>query len=339
MKYVRRLIFWGLTMAGTLVQAQDVAIAIHGGAGTILREQMSPELERAYLDQLRNAVTAGHQVLVQGGSSLEAVQAAIVLMEDSPLFNAGHGAVMNHDGKVELDASLMSGHNREAGAVASIRHIKNPILLANAVLQHSPHVMLVGDGAEQFAARYDLETVDNQYFYTERRQQQLKRVQSMDLTTLSESEYLEDHKLGTVGAVALDAAGNLAAGTSTGGMTNKRFGRVGDSPIIGAGTYADNRSCAISATGHGEFFIRLAVAHEICAQVRMAGKTLQQAADDVIKSELNAMGADGGVVGVDPSGDIVFSFNSAGMYRAAIGTDGKLVLGIYESNEPMMTTP
>lgn len=313
-----------------------IAIAIHGGAGTILRENLTPEVEQACRDKLAEAVRAGHAILEAGGSSRQAVIAAIRVMEDSELFNAGKGAVFTHDGRVELDASIMEGNQLNAGAIASVTRVKNPILLADKVLSESPHVMLVGEGAEVFAKNRDIELVDNSYFHTERRRKALQRAIDHEAQTLSEdaddTPVIVDDKKGTVGAVALDRDGNLAAGTSTGGMTNKRFGRVGDSPIIGAGTYADNRAGAISATGHGEYFIRAAVAHDICARVLYKEVSLQAAADEVIKSRLVHMGADGGIIGLSPAGEVVFSFNSKGMYRAAINTDGKLTTGIFQDD-------
>ncbi|MDZ7684461.1 MAG: isoaspartyl peptidase/L-asparaginase [Gammaproteobacteria bacterium] len=314
--------------------ARPVAIVIHGGAGTILRENLTAEIEAAYREKLSEAVRAGHDVLEAGGSSREAVIAAIRVMEDSPLFNAGKGAVFTHEEKVELDASIMEGRTLNAGAITGVTRARNPIRLANAVLEHSPHVMLMGEGAEAFAAEQGIELVDNDYFYTDRRLEQLRKVkQADDKTALSEDDdlgrALDDKQLGTVGAVAIDRRGDIAAGTSTGGMTNKRFGRIGDSPIIGAGTYADNGVCGISATGHGEYFIRAAVAHDIRARVEYKGIALQQAADEVVMEKLRAMGADGGIIGLDASGNVVYSFNSAGMYRASIDTDGRESVAIF----------
>lgn len=309
--------------------SNPIAIVIHGGAGTIDKSLMTPEKESAYRAKLTEAIEAGYEVLKEGGGSRQAVIAAIVIMEDSPLFNAGHGAVFNHRAEVELDASIMEGAERNAGAVAGVQHIKNPILLADRVLSDSPHVMLIGEGAEEFARGQGFELVENDYFYTERRREQLERAQAKDKQSLSEDDIVEESKLGTVGAVALDREGNIAAATSTGGMNNKRFGRVGDSPIIGAGTYADNAACGISATGHGEFFIRAAVAYDICARVKYQGVSLQQAADEVIQQTLTQMGAEGGVVGLAPDGDVVVSFNSTGMYRAAIDSRGVLTIGIF----------
>jgi len=264
------------------------------------------------------------------------VIAAITVMEDSPLFNAGKGAVFTHDGKNELDASIMEGSELNAGAVAAVTRVKNPIQLAAKVMTASPHVMLVGAGAEMFADEQDIPLVDSKYFHTERRWKQLQRLLNIESSSsrLSEDGFddfeVHDHKFGTVGAVALDRSGNIAAGTSTGGMTNKQYGRVGDSPVVGAGTYADNRNCGISATGHGEYFIRAVVAHDICARVEYKGITLQQAADEVIQQKLVQMKGTGGVIGLDPSGNPVMSFNTAGMYRAAIDVKGNLSIEIFK---------
>ena len=327
------------------------AIAIHGGAGTILKSNMTPELEQAYHQKMTEALKAGHKVLKKGGNSVEAVQAAIIIMEDSPLFNAGKGAVFTHHKTNELDASIMEGKNLNAGAISGVSHIKNPITLAAAVMEKSKHVMLSGAGAEEFAKKQGIDLVDSSYFHTDRRWQQLQKVLKDDPDTFKLSEdkddkhasvtsqeiksqvWPDDKKFGTVGAVALDQHGNLASGTSTGGMTNKKYGRIGDSPIIGAGTYADNQACAISATGHGEYFIRAAVAHDICARVSYKGDSLQQASDQVIKKKLVEMGAQGGIVGMDPNGQPVFSFNSTGMYRGYIDTNGKVYTAIYQDEQ------
>ncbi|MEX2327955.1 MAG: isoaspartyl peptidase/L-asparaginase, partial [Pseudomonadales bacterium] len=314
-----------------------VAIVIHGGAGTILRDNMTDAVEQAYRVKLKEAVQSGHRVLVAGGSSIDAVIAAITLMEDSELFNAGKGAVFTHDERVELDASIMEGRTLNAGAITGVTRIKNPIRLAQEVLAHSPHVMLMGEGAEEFAGQRGIPLVDNSYFQTERRREQLRRARASEKdVTLSEdatddfTKALDGKSLGTVGAVAIDIYGDIAAGTSTGGMTNKQFGRIGDSPIIGAGTYADNAVCGISATGHGEYFIRAAVAHDICARVAYKGISLSQAAEEVVMNKLVDMGADGGIIGLDANANVVFMFNSEGMYRAAIDKSGKEIIAIFK---------
>lgn len=317
-----------------MADTNPIAIAIHGGAGTIEREKMSADVESAYRQKLEQSVRAGHKVLNSGGSSLDAVMAAVEVMENSDLFNAGKGSVLNHDGEVEMDASIMEGKMQEAGAIAGVRQVKNPIRLAGEVLNNSPHVMLIGEGAEEFATQRGFELIDNSYFQTKRRRAQLARIQAgSKVAALSEDSSdlfdADDKKLGTVGAVAIDSLGNIAAATSTGGMTNKRFGRIGDSPIIGAGTYADNSACGVSATGHGEYFIRCVVAHDICARIVYKGIGLQQAADEVVLEKLKEMQADGGIVAVDPEANIVFSFNSKGMYRAAIHKNGDLEVRIF----------
>ena len=300
------------------------AIAIHGGAGTLPRAEMTPDQEAAYRAGLAAALDAGYAVLEGGGTSLDAVTIAVRMLEDDPLFNAGRGAVLTHEGTVELDASIMDGRTLAAGAIAGVAHIRNPIELARAVMEHSPHVMLIGTGAEEFAHTRNIAFVANDYFKTETRKAQLRRVLVGDTRPANELS-----ALGTVGAVARDQAGNLAAATSTGGMTGKRYGRVGDSPIIGAGTYADNGSCAISATGHGEYFIRTAVAHDICARVAYGGATLQKAADAVVMGRLAKMGGEGGIIAVDASGQVVMSFNSEGMFRGARSSGGKREIAIY----------
>lgn len=315
-------------------QNHPVAIVIHGGAGVILKEKMSAKVEAAYRQKLEETVTAGYEILTRGGSSVDAVVKAISIMEDSELFNAGKGAVFTHEGTVELDASIMRGFDLEAGAVTGIKRVKNPIELAYKVLTASPHVMLMGAGAEIFAKENGYQLVDNRYFYTERRKRQLQKLLDHDkVSVLSEDESdefeIDNNKYGTVGAVAIDRQGNITAGTSTGGMTNKRFGRIGDTPVIGAGTYADNKSCGISATGHGEFFIRAAVAHDICARVLYKKISLAAAADEVVQKKLVSMGGDGGVIGVDPKANVIFSFNTPGMYRASIDKTGKLTVAIF----------
>jgi len=314
--FLLMILFGGLAMASE----QQIAIVIHGGAGTIKRENLNAEQEQAIKQVLQAALDAGYAVLEQGGDSTQGIIAAIQVMENSPHFNAGKGAVYTKPGKHELDASIMRGNDLEAGAVAGVSFTKNPILAAEQVMLNSPHVMLAGSGADTFSKLKGLEQVDNSYFDTEARYKAWQEVnvktKAKQADQASHQDVLDvEFKLGTVGAVAVDKNGDLAAGTSTGGMTYKAWGRVGDSPIIGAGTYADNRSCGISATGHGEFFIRYAVAHDICARVRYQNKSLQQAADEVIMSELKAVGGSGGIIGMDPEGNPVMVFNTAGMYR------------------------
>ncbi|MFA5418079.1 MAG: isoaspartyl peptidase/L-asparaginase [Bacteroidales bacterium] len=295
------------------------ALAIHGGAGTITKESMTPELEQQYQEKLAEALQAGSGILKNGGTSLEAVCAAINVMEDSPLFNAGKGAVFTAEGVNEMDASIMDGENLMAGAVAGVKHIKNPILAARAVMKKSPHVMLTGDGAEKFAEEQGIELVDSSYFFTETRWN----------SYLKAHEKASKEKFGTCGAVALDVHGNLAAGTSTGGMTYKMKGRVGDSPIIGAGTYADNNGCAISATGHGEFFIRNVVAFQINALMKYKHLSLDEAARYMIFEVLKPMGGEGGVIALDTLGNISMPFSTAGMYRGCITSDINAEVKIY----------
>jgi beta-aspartyl-peptidase (threonine type) len=313
-----------LLMASIAAEAVEPKLVIHGGAGTIDRADLSPELERAYRQKMEQALQAGYQILKNGGTSVDAVAATIVIMEDSPLFNAGKGASFSYEGHNEMDASIMDGRDLNAGAVAGVKRAKNPVLLARAVMDKSIHVMMAGDGADEFAKDNSLQLVDPEYFYTERRWNMLQRTQKAnDQASLAEpSPFWEDRKMGTVGAVAMDSEGNLAAATSTGGMTNKRYQRIGDSPIIGAGTYANNESCAVSATGHGEYFIRATVAHDICARLLYKDISLQQASDEVIQEKLVAMGADGGIIAIDHRGEIVMNFNTKGMYRGKIDADG-----------------
>jgi beta-aspartyl-peptidase (threonine type) len=305
------------------------AIAIHGGAGTLSRRETSAEQEKQYLQGLSDALDAGFSLLERGGTSLDAVTAAVVSLEDNPLFNAGCGAVLTRDGVAELDASVMEGRTLAAGAVTGIRHIRNPILLARRVMERSPHVMLVGKGAEDFARDQGMDLVSNEYFRTPIRQKQLHRL----LQGAAEKENdLVAHgstgSTGTVGAVALDAHGNVAAATSTGGMNGKRWGRVGDSPIIGAGTYASNAGCAVSATGHGEYFIRAVVAHDICAQMQYAKLSLTDAARGTL-ARMKALGGNGGIVAIAPTGELTMEFNSEGMFRGARTSAGRDELAIY----------
>jgi beta-aspartyl-peptidase (threonine type) len=304
------------------------AIAIHGGAGTIPAAELGADERAAYRAGLAAAVDAGHAVLERGGSSLDAVTTAVCLLEDDPMFNAGRGAVLTHEGDVSLDAAIMEGRERRAGAVAGLRHVRNPVELARRVMEHSPHVLLVGPGAEEFALEQQLALLPNSWFETAARRQQLERVLRGDARPVNELS-----ALGTVGAVALDQQGDVAAATSTGGMTNKRWGRVGDSPIIGAGTYASNASCAVSATGHGEYFIRSVVAHDICALVEYRGWSLQRAAQEVVQRKLKAMGGEGGIIAVDPAGNVVLEFNSDGMFRAMRDSTGRRLVGIHREPE------
>ena len=323
------------------------SIAIHGGAGTMERAQMTPEKEAEYEAALQAALDAGAKILAEGGSAMDAVKAAIVPMEDSPLFNAGRGAVFTWEGENELDASIMDGRDRSAGAVAGVKTIKNPILLADTVRTDSPHVFLMGAGAQQFALEKGFEVTPPEYFATPARRESLERMKAEEMSALD-----VDHKFGTVGAVAQDMEGNLAAGTSTGGMTGKRWGRIGDAPVIGAGTYADNRSCAVSATGWGEYFIRVGVAHEICSRIHserifqeregfgLPEEYAQQLADDVM-NEVKDLGGDGGVIVTTPEGYTFFSFNTTGMYRGRANSEGLNEVAIFggtdNTGEPSAT--
>ena len=317
------------------------SLAIHGGAGTIAREDMTPEEDAAYRASLQQALDAGAKVLADGGDAMDAVEAVILILEDDPRFNAGRGAVFTWEGGHELDASIMDGRDRNAGAVAGVTGIRHPILLARKVMSDSPHVMLAGEGAEAFASEHGLERVPNEWFDTEFRRKSLERMKAKALSSLD-----VDTKFGTVGAVALDTHGNLAAGTSTGGMTGKRWNRIGDSPVIGAGTYADNRSCAVSATGWGEYFIRVGVAHEICARLRFLEtmnwmsmssdpvgadeKTyMAQLVSDEVMRDVAELGGDGGIILVTPAGDALYSFNTAGMYRGRATSEGVNEVAIY----------
>jgi len=307
------------------------AIVIHGGAGTILKKNMTSEKEAEYRQALNDALDIGEAILKNGGTSADAVEQTIVFLENNPLFNAGKGAVFTNAEINELDASFMDGKTMNAGAVGGITTVKNPIKAARAVLEKSEHVMLTGKGAEQFAQEQGLEMVDNEYFYTERRFESLQRAKAAESNETGFIFDLEfnDNKFGTVGCVALDNAGNITAGTSTGGMTNKRYNRIGDSPIIGAGTYANNATCGVSSTGHGEYFIRYAVAHDISAMMEYKNVSLQEAAHAVINEKLKAAGGTGGVVALDGKGNIAMPFNTAGMYRG-YSKPGERVVQIYE---------
>ena len=328
MKYCLWILL-GISMLSTADET-PVAIALHGGAGTIERGAMSEELEANYRAFLHDAITRGYEELREGRSGLDVVVGIIQMMEDSPLFNAGRGAVYTWEGTHELDASIMHGENLDAGAVAGVSTVKSPIALARAVMEDSPHVMLAGAGAEAFALERGFDPVPAEYFATERRREALEAYKANEQAGLKPEA---DHKFGTVGVAVLDQTGNLVAGTSTGGMTGKRWGRVGDSPVIGAGTYADNRSCAVSATGHGEYFIRHTVARDICARMQFGGVTLEEAASTVVMGELVAAAGEGGIVAVDPAGRVALVFNTPGMYRASIDAAGRKVVAIYGEGE------
>ena len=311
----------------------EYAIVIHGGAGTILRKNLTPEKEKEYREAMDAALTIGEDILKNGGTSLEAVEKTIHYMEDSPLFNAGKGAVFTHEGKNELDASIMQGIDQNAGAVGGLSTVKHPITAAIAVMNNSDHVLLTGAGAETFAREQNLEIVDPSYFKTERRWNSLQRILAEEKgVELSESDEPDDKKHGTVGCVALDKAGNIVAGTSTGGMTNKRYNRFGDVPIIGAGTYADNATCGVSCTGHGEYFIRYAVAHDVHARMSYLNESVSEAAEHVINKTLVEKGGSGGLISIDKYGNVAMPFNSAGMYRG-YAKPGERVVAIYEDEK------
>ena len=309
--------------------SQPFSIAIHGGAGTILREQMSEELKASILADLEKSVRAGYELLQQSRDALDAVVAAVKVLEDSPNFNAGKGSVLTNKEMVEMDASVMHGKALDAGAIAGVRHIKNPIELARDVMTKSEHVLLIGEGAEEFAFANGYEFTEQDYFFTDRRYEQLQSMKEKGLFALSESKYPDDKKYGTVGAVALDQYGNLAAATSTGGVTNKKYGRVGDSSIIGAGTYAENGNVAVSTTGMGEYFIRKTVAGDVAARMRYLKEDVHTASETVIQGELKDMGGEGGLIAVDAQGELHFAMNSSGMYRAGIDANGILTVKIY----------
>ena len=312
-------------LAGKAEAMQDWTLVIHGGAGVMERNKMTPSRETEQRAGLTDALNAGKSVLAGGGTALDAVEAAVKVLEDHPGFNAGRGAVFNAEGVNELDAAIMDGSDRSAGAVAGVTRTKNPISLARKVMDDSPHVMLQGVGADTFSREHGLEQVNPSYFRTEERWQQLQQMLNPKTGAMM---FDAEIKYGTVGAVAKDSHGNLAAATSTGGLTGKRWGRVGDSPIIGAGTYADNRGCAVSATGSGEYYIRVGVAHEICARVRF-GKESLQAAADAVQAETKALGGSGGVIAVAPDGTPAWSFNTPGMYRGRATSAGDFTVGIY----------
>ena len=321
-----------------LEKQSEFAIIIHGGAGTILRGNLSKKKEKAYRGKLEEAIRTGYTILKNGGTSQLAVVKTIQVMEASPLFNAGKGAVFTHEETNELDASFMDGETLNAGAVAGVKNVKSPIELAVKIMTDSEHVMLSGEGASIFAKEKGLEMVDPAYFYTERRFKSLQRIKNRSKTELDNDDKkaafydtdIKNAKFGTVGCVALDKNGNIAAGTSTGGMTNKRWGRIGDAPIIGSGTYANNKTCGVSSTGWGEYFIRSQVAYDISAQMEYQKKTLKEATKDVIQNKLTKLGGTGGVVALDNKGNMSFEFNTAGMYRASMNDAGELVLKIYK---------
>lgn len=311
---------------------EKFAIAIHGGAGTILRSSMTPEKELQYSKGLEEAILAGELVLSKGGNSLDAVEIAIKSLEDNPLFNAGKGAVFTNEGKNEMDASIMEGKTLMAGAVTGVKNIKNPITLARTVMEKSEHVFLSGLGAMEFAEKMKIEFASDEYFFVQNRYDQLLQAKESDTIILDHTvpNTTTTSKKGTVGCVALDVFGNLAAGTSTGGMTNKKYGRVGDSPMIGAGTYANNNTCAVSCTGHGEYFIRSVVAYDISCLIEYKGLSLKQACDAVVYKKLVAIGGEGGLIALDRNGNIELPYNSEGMYRAKKSSDSPLYIGIYK---------
>lgn len=328
---------------------ENFAIAVHGGAGTILKQNMSPELEQQYKEKLNEALKAGYDILGKGGTSLDAVVAAVKVMEDSPLFNAGKGSVFSSAGKNEMDASIMDGKTLKAGAIAGVHIIRNPVEGARAVMEKSSHVMLAGEGAEKFAKEQKIATVDPSYFYDEKRWKQYLKAKEAEKIQLDHSSdtsgfnplelefkpdgstpLTKDNKFGTVGAVALDRNGDLAAATSTGGMTNKKWGRIGDSPIIGAGTYANNKTCAVSCTGHGEYFIRNVVAYDVSALMEYKGIPLDRAAKEVVMQKLKQQGGEGGLIAMDAAGVITMPFNTEGMYRGYMKKDGKAEIKIYK---------
>ncbi|MBB4041755.1 beta-aspartyl-peptidase (threonine type) [Microvirga flocculans] len=319
-------------MTSSTSSKNDFALAIHGGAGTILRSQMTPEREAAYHAGLRRALDAGRFVLADGGTALDAVTSAVMALEDEPLFNAGRGAVYTSAGKQEMDAAVMDGRDHAAGAVAGICGPRNPVLAARAVMEHSGHVLLIGESAIEFCRHHGLSFEEPAYFYTEQRWNALQETLAMRRSGAEDQD--ESRKHGTVGAVARDRHGNLAAATSTGGMTAKSPGRVGDSPVIGAGTWADNETCAVSATGHGEIFIRYAAAHEIASRMRYAGQSLEEASHAVVIDTLAPAGGSGGIIAVDRAGNVSLPFNCSGMYRGVVKGDGKLLTAIYD--EPLI---
>jgi beta-aspartyl-peptidase (threonine type) len=308
-----------------------IGLAIHGGAGTIERSKMTPEREKAHREGLERALTAGCEILKRGGSSLDAVEAAVRVLEDDPHFNAGRGAVFTNAGTNELDAAIMDGNGLKAGAVANLRRIRNPISLARMVMEKSPHVFMAGQGAEAFAAANGVKFVDQKYFYTEERWQALQKTKAVEESGSAGKQFIitDEDRHGTVGAVALDQAGNLAAATSTGGTTNKKPGRIGDSPVIGSGTYANNATCAVSGTGDGEYFIRATVAHDVSALMEYRGMKLQEAAQTAL-DKVAKLGGTGGLIAIDHEGNVALPFNTSGMYRGYVDKNGKFVIEIYK---------
>jgi L-asparaginase / beta-aspartyl-peptidase len=336
-KSSRILVVFAALGTAAMVHATSPVLVIHGGAG-VIKHDMTPAKEKAVRAALTKALEDGYAQLKAGKPAIDAVTAAITVLEDDPNFNAGRGSVFTHDGKNEMDAAVMDGDTLKAGSVAGVHRVKNPILLARAVMEHSPHVMLIGDGAEEFAKEQGITLVDPSYFRTEERWQQLQKALKEDAEKQSHADLETAKHFGTVGAVALDENGHLAAGTSTGGMTDKRWGRVGDSPIIGAGTYA-NAQCAVSGTGWGEFYIRTVAAHEICMKVSMLGEPLQRAAAEVINQEIPSMGGNGGAIALDGNGNIAMPFNTDGMYRGWIGADGVPHVAIYDNEADPTNQP
>ena len=329
MKYINILLFFFIGCS-TKTNKHEFGIVIHGGAGTISKENMSEDLEKAYKNALEESVMIGYEILKNGGTSQDAVEKTINFLEDSPLFNAGKGAVLNYDGEVELDASFMEGKNLNAGAISGSKRIKNPISAAIKVMNSSQHVMLSGNGADSFAEELGMELEEQEYFKTERRVKSLNRVKTIESNKTSsvlEQNYLSE-KYGTVGCVALDQYGNLSAGTSTGGMTNKKWNRIGDAPIIGAGTYANNDNCAVSSTGWGEYFIRGVVAYDIAALVDYKNYSIKKAARTVI-NKVESMGGNGGVIAIDNKGNVAMEMNTSGMYRAHVNSSGEIDIKIY----------
>lgn len=314
---------------------QKLTMVIHGGAGTIVKEDMTPELEAAYVQALKDSLNAGYAVLEEGGSAVNAVKAAIVILEDNILFNAGRGSVFTKKGVQEMDAAIMDGTNLAAGAVAGVRSVRNPIELATEVMRNSNHVFLSGKGANDFAIKQGVKLEPDEYFFSQFRYDQWKAIRdsdnySLDHTYSDMDDLMKDKKFGTVGAVACDVNGNIAAGTSTGGMTNKKYGRIGDSPLIGAGTYANNKTCAISCTGHGEVFIQAVAAYDVSARMEYKNETLEEACEVVVNERLLNMGGEGGLIAVDAQGNASLTFNSAGMYRAVRSSDGTNEVAIYK---------